>query len=296
MNFIPLAAVVAIVVPVAYLTWALVDGGGRATRRRIQLNLGLRKKQDAKGMMPDSLRMAAERIMPKGYAGWLDKKLGGAGRPAAWPLDKVIVAKPLLALTALILCGLIFLGKSPSAPKLILVLGIGAACYFLPDLLLNNTAQKRRAVMKLALPNMLDQMLISVQAGLGFETSMSRAAQNSEGPLADEFIRTLQDIQVGRSRQDAYQALADRVDLQELRSFVRAVIQADQYGIAIAKVLKAQAQELRVKRRQLAEEHAMKIPVKILFPLLFSIMPAMFLVLLGPAIMKIVQTFSGGGL
>lgn len=294
MNIVSLAAVVAIVLPVAYLTWLLVDGGGRATRRRIQLNLGLRKKQEEKRTTPEAVRTAAERIMPKGYAAWLDKKLAGAGRPAGWPLEKVVVAKPLLAFAALLLCGLLFLGNNPSAPKLVLVFGVATGCYFVPDLLLNNTAQKRRSAMKLALPNMLDQMLISVQAGLGFESSMSRAAQNSEGPLADEFIRTLQDIQVGRSRQDAYQALADRVDLQELRSFVRAVIQADQYGIAIAKVLKAQAQELRVKRRQLAEEHAMKIPVKILFPLLFSIMPAMFLVLLGPAIMKIVQTFAGG--
>lgn len=294
MNIVPLAAVVAIVAPVAYLMFIFVDGGGRAARRRIQLNLGLRKKQETKRSTPESLRMAAEKIMPQGYAAWLDRKLAGAGRPASWPLEKVIVAKPLLALFSLILCGMIFLGNDPSTPKLLLVLGIGAACYFLPDLLLNNTAQKRRASMKLALPNMLDQMLISVQAGLGFESSMARAAQNSEGPLADEFVRTLQDIQVGRARQDAYQSLAERVDLPELRSFVRAVIQADQYGIAIAKVLRAQAQELRVKRRQLAEEHAMKIPVKILFPLLFSIMPAMFIVLLGPAIMKIIDTFAKG--
>ncbi len=138
----------------------------------------------------------------------------------------------------------------------------------MPDILLRNYAQKRRAAIKLELPNALDQMLISVQAGLGFETAMARAGQNGKGPLADELIRTLQDIQVGRSRKEAYLAMAQRVDVPDLRSFVRAVVQADTYGIAIANVLKSQATVMRVKRRQRAEEHAMKMPVKMLFPLI----------------------------
>ena len=138
--------------------------------------------------------------------------------------------------------------------------------YFVPDILLRNYAEKRRAAIKLELPNALDQMLISVQAGLGFETAMARAGENGKGPLADELIRTLQDIQVGRSRKEAYLAMAQRVDVPDLRSFVRSVVQADSYGIAIASVLKSQAQVMSVKRRQRAEEHAMKMPVKMLFP------------------------------
>jgi tight adherence protein C len=121
---------------------------------------------------------------------------------------------------------------------------------------------------------------------------MARTAANGTGPLADELVRTLQDIQVGRSRKDAYQDMSARVDVPDLRSFIRAVVQADAYGIAIAKVLKAQAKEMRTKRRQRAEEHAMKIPVKILFPLIFCIFPTLFIILLGPAVMRIIAAFS----
>jgi len=121
---------------------------------------------------------------------------------------------------------------------------------------------------------------------------MARTAQNGSGPLADEMTRTLQDMQVGRSRKEAYLAMSDRVDVPDLRSFIRAIVQADAYGIAIAKVLKVQANEMRLKRRQRAEEHAMKIPVKILFPLIFFIFPTLFIILLGPAVMNIVAAFS----
>jgi tight adherence protein C len=135
-------------------------------------------------------------------------------------------------------------------------------------------------------------MLISVQAGLGFESAMGRAGSNGSGPLAEELIRTLQDIQVGRSRKDAYLDMSERVDVPDVRSFIRAVVQADAYGVAIAGVLKAQAQDMRIKRKQRAEEHAMKMPVKMLFPLIFFILPTLFIVLLGPTVVTILEVFS----
>ncbi|MCR1162646.1 type II secretion system F family protein, partial [Paenarthrobacter sp. UW852] len=164
--------------------------------------------------------------------------------------------------------------------------------YFLPDLLIVNIGIKRQDAIKLEFPNTLDQMLISVEAGLGFESAMERASIHGEGPLAVELVRTLQDMQVGRPRGEAYEALADRCAVPDVRSFVLAVIQADKYGIGIANVLRAQAKQARVKRRQNAEEKAMKLPVKVLFPLLFCIFPVLFIVLLGPAVIKIMQTFS----
>jgi tight adherence protein C len=203
----------------------------------------------------------------------------------------VLVVKPILSFAGFLLGFFVFI-KSPSPQLFLLMVAIAAVAYFLPDILLSNTAQKRRQAMQIALPNMLDQMLISVEAGVGFEAAMDRAAHNSSGPLADEFVRTLQDIQVGRPRREAYQDLALRAAFPELRSFVRAIVQADQYGIAIANVLRAQALEMRVKRRQRAEEHAMKIPVKILFPLIFSILPALFVIVLGPTIFSIIKMFS----
>jgi tight adherence protein C len=233
----------------------------------------------------------ARKVTPVRYVAWLDKQLAALGRPKEWPLERLLAVKPLLALGAGLLGLFHFLGSPEPARFAILIAAI-AFGYFAPDLLIRTNAEKRRDKIRQELPNTLDQMLISVQAGLGFEAAMARTAQNGAGPLADEMTRTLQDMQVGRSRKEAYLAMSDRVDVPDLRSFIRAIVQADAYGIAIAKVLKVQAHEMRMKRRQRAEEHAMKIPVKILFPLIFFIFPTLFIILLGPAVMNIIAAFS----
>ncbi|NUP73993.1 MAG: type II secretion system F family protein [Sinomonas sp.] len=291
MSLIPLAAILAIVAPVGYLTWSIVTAD-RSTRKRIHLNLGLAKAiKKAPSSVPEIVAGFSRRSLPTGYVAWLDKKLAGAGRPKTWPLDRVLMVKPAMAIGVLFI-GLLVFGRLFSPQVYLLIFIVGALAYFVPDLLLNSTAQKRRKAMHLALPNMLDQMLISVEAGVGFEGAMAKAADNSSGPLADEFVRTLQDIQVGRSRHEAYVDLAERSSFPELRSFIRAVVQADQYGIAIANVLRSQAKDMRLKRRQKAEEHAMKIPVKVLFPLVTTILPAMFIIILGPPILSVIRMFS----
>lgn len=291
MQTIAYAAILAVIAPLSIMTW-LAFTGDRAGLRNVQANLG-RRPQERGSMLSANGQLAAlsTRVTPQGYAAWLDKQLAGAGRPKDWPLGRVIMVKPLLALAGAVMGIFLFVG-SPSALNLFLMLGITALAYFVPDILLRNYAQKRREKIKLELPDALDQMLISVQAGLGFETAMARAGHNGKGPLADELIRTLQDIQVGRSRKEAYLAMAQRVDVVDLRSFVRAVVQADTYGIAIANVLNSQAKDMRVKRRQRAEEHAMKMPVKMLFPLIMSILPALFVVVLGPTVMSIMEVFT----
>ena len=269
MQLVAIAAIFAIVAPVSAMTWLFV-GGDRAGLRKIHANLGLQAIGKSKVLSTNErLMQISHKLTPGGYASWLDNQLAGAGRPKDWPLAKVIMIKPLLALGGFALGFLFFIG-SPSPMSFLIMLGVGALSYFVPDLLLRSTAQKRREAIRLELPNALDQMLISVQAGLGFEAAMGRAGFNGAGPLADELIRTLQDIQVGRSRKEAYLALSERIDVPDLRSFVRAVVQADTYGVAIASVLKAQAHDMRIKRKQRAEEHAMKMPVKMLFPLVFS--------------------------
>ena len=274
------------------MTW-LAFTGDRAGLRNIQSNLGRRPNAGGSTLTAnEQLAALTKKAMPQGYAAWLDKQLAGAGRPKDWPLARVVMVKPLLAL------GRSHDGhprccfRSHTAEGAAMMLGITALAYFVPDILIRNYAEKRREAIKLELPNALDQMLISVQAGLGFESAMARAGQNGKGPLADELIRTLQDIQVGRSRKEAYLAMAQRVDVPDLRSFVRAVVQADTYGIAIAKVLESQAKDMRVKRRQRAEEHAMKMPVKMLFPLIFFILPTLFIVVLGPTVMSIMEVFA----
>lgn len=291
MQPIALAAILAIILPISAMTW-LAFTGDRAGLRNIKANLGGRPSQAAQSLnVTQQISALSKRLTPHSYEAWLDKQLAGAGRPRQWPLARIIMLKPMLAFGGALVGLLVFIG-APSAGRFVLGVVIMALAYFIPDLLLRNRAQKRREEIRLELPNALDQMLISVQAGLGFETAMGRAGENGRGPLADELIRTLQDIQVGRSRKEAYLALSERVDVPDVRTFIRAVVQADTYGIAIAGVLKTQAKDMRIKRRQRAEEHAMKMPVKMLFPLIFFILPTLFIILLGPAVLQIMAVFS----
>jgi pilus assembly protein TadC len=161
-----------------------------------------------------------------------------------------------------------------------------------PEVILNSRADDRQAAIRLALPDTLDQMTIAVEAGLGFDLAMSKAATGGRGPLAEELIRTLQDMSIGRSRRDSYRELERRTSSEDLRRFIRAIAQADAYGISIADVLRVQASEMRIKRRQRAEEQALKVPVKIIFPLVFCILPVLFIVVLTPAAIGIFKVFS----
>ncbi|YCH07987.1 type II secretion system F family protein [Arthrobacter sp. alpha11c] len=281
-----------IVVPLAYFGWSLttIDRKGLVS---IQSNLGSGFGPGAEATIRRTpiVLGVARKLMPGSYEAKLDHWLALAGRPSSMPLPKIIAIKPILA-TSGALTGLLLLVASGNGAAVAFGSFLTIALYFLPDLLIYNTGIKRQEAIKLEFPNTLDQMLISVEAGLGFESAMERASAYGEGPLAIELMRTLQDIQVGRPRQEAYEALAERCAVPDVRSFVLAVIQADKYGIGIANVLRAQAKQARVKRRQNAEERAMKLPVKVLFPLLFCIFPVLFIVLLGPAAIKIIQAFS----
>jgi tight adherence protein C len=240
---------------------------------------------------PGVLDRVAGWVTPAGTVARLNRLAGAAGRPAAWPVQKLVVAKLVLPLVAGIL-GLLFVSGRASVFTVVVAVLVTVVAYFLPELLLYSRGQERKEAIQLELPDTLDQMTIAVEAGLGFESAMARAGNNGTGPLAEELVRTLQDIAVGQPRREAYLALADRTGVQDLRRFIRAVVQADQYGVSIADVLRTQAQEMRLKRRQRAEEKAMQIPVKVIFPLILCILPTLFIVLLGPAVIDIVDTFS----
>jgi tight adherence protein C len=181
----------------------------------------------------------------------------------------------------------------PGLLSTLFVIVVAGVSYYVPEMLLKSRGQERQQAIALELADTLDQMTIAVEAGLGFESAMARAGRNGKGPLAEELVRTLQDIGVGQPRRDAYLALADRTAVPDLRRFIRAVVQADAYGVSIADVLRTQAQEMRLKRRQRAEEKAMQIPVKVIFPLILCILPTLFIVLLGPAAVDVIGAFSG---
>lgn len=294
MNPSLLLALLFVPLPIAYLTWSFLSVD-RKTQRAVQVLLA--HGQDVAEPGPRSRRAGLEaigyRLTPPSYVQKLDRLLSLAGRPPSLPLGRVLAAKPLLGLFGALFGFLISANSSSGILKIvgIFVVLLG---YFIPDLLLYSRGKERQKVIQLELANTMDQMLISVEAGLGFEGAMARAGENGRGPLAEELVRTLQDMQVGRSRRESYLSLAERTNVPELRSFVQAVIQADTYGIAISRVLRVQAKVMRVKRRQRAEEKAMKLPVMVLFPLLLFIFPVLFIAILGPAVINAIATFSGG--
>jgi tight adherence protein C len=148
-------------------------------------------------------------------------------------------------------------------------------------------------MIKKALPNALDLLSVSVEAGMGFDIALARVANNVGGPLGEEFKKMLQDLQLGLSRKEAFQNLNKRTDVPELSSFIVAMTQAEIFGISIGKVLKVQASEIRTKRRQRAEEEGVKAPVKLVFPLILCLFPALMTVILGPAIIRVLDALIG---
>lgn len=225
----------------------------------------------------------------------ISHRLDVAGNPEAWDVNRIIGTK-VLGLGALGAMGFLFLlGRDSELSRLLLgTAAFAATGYSIPNILLKNAGDKREELMRNALPDAIDLLTISVEAGLGFDAAVSRVAKNTDGPLAQEFARLLQEMQLGLGRSEAMRAMGDRTTLSDLRSFCLAMVQADSLGIPIARVLRIQAKEMRVKRRQRAEEKAQKVPVKILFPLIFFILPCLFIVIIGPVALQMGDLFGGG--
>ena len=236
---------------------------------------------------------AGRALTPSEQSDRIRHKLELAGSPAHWDTDRVLAFKALglLVFTVFgIIAPLVFGAGLLVTVGVAVVLGILG--YFAPDLWLYQLAYDRAESIQRTLPDALDMLTISVEAGLGFDAALSQVARNTDGPLADEFFRVLQEMQIGLGRQEAFRALAERSNVADLRNFVTAMIQADVFGIPIANVLRVQAREMRIKRMQRAEEQAQKVPVKILFPLIFCILPVLFVVVIGPAAITIIRNFT----
>lgn len=222
----------------------------------------------------------------------LEGKLIRAGRPGGLNAGEYSVFKYFFAGAT---AGIFFLyaGAAHLAPlqKYILLFPVVLLGWYLPDFYLEVRIRERAEIIRKELPDVLDLLTVCVEAGLGFDGALWKVAEKKGGLLAGEIAQMLQEINVGKPRREALRDLAEKLAVDEFSSFAGSIIVADQLGISIGNVLRAQAEQMRQKRRQRAEERAMKAPVKLLFPLAFFIFPALFLVLLGPAALKIAQVF-----
>ena len=255
----------------------------------------LEEKQDSfneRVLLPLSERLTkmAKALSPSGVTGRIQKRLDLAGNPGRWNVDRVLAFKSL----GLIVGGFFGLVWHAGVPlRVVLAIGLGAVGFYIVDVFIYNIGVKRQDEMRRGLPDAMDLLTICVEAGLGFDAALSHVSARIPGAIAGEFQRVLQEMQIGKTRNDAFRALGDRTTVQELRSFVSSLTQADAFGIPIANVLREQSKEARIKRRQLAEEKAQKVPVKIMVPLVIFIFPVLFIVVIGPGVIHITQSLGG---
>ncbi|NPV52380.1 MAG: type II secretion system F family protein [Firmicutes bacterium] len=231
-------------------------------------------------------------IAPKTVKESVRKRLEGAGNTGSMNPNEYLVLKLITGFALPLGTLLLSLACEVEVLKAI-ILGISGFVIglLLPDIMIKRKKRGREKEIRKALPDVLDLLTVSVEAGLGFDSALAKVIERKKGPLSDEFGILLQEIRVGKSRREALRALAERVKIQEVSSLIAAIIQADQLGVGIANTLRIQAAQLRMSRRQQAEEAAMKAPIKMLIPLVFFIFPTIFIVLLGPAAIQIVMTF-----
>jgi tight adherence protein C len=234
------------------------------------------------------------RLTPDERVDRIRRRLDLAGNPRGWDVDRLLGTKALGLLVGL-LAGVLIppLVGGGVRETVLAILGLSLLGWFGPTMWIYQIGYDRTEQIRRELPDALDLLTISVEAGLAFDAALAQVARNSSGPLGQELFRVLQEIQIGTGRIDALRGLASRTDVEELRIFVGAMVQADSFGIPIANVLRVQSKEMRVKRSQRAETKAQQVPVKILFPLIFCIMPALFIVVLGPAGIRILSQLRG---
>ena len=262
---------------------------------RNQREIETRRSVNDRLLGPASERLAGitMRLTPKTNPEQVATKLLQAG------LARTLTPQAYMALKAgtaglFILLGLLVTAGGGGTLGLVLAFGGSALGFIAPEFILNQRIRGRRDEMRADLPNVLDLLSVSVEAGLGFDQALVKLNERMEGPLVDEFALVLHEMRIGQSRSAALRNLAERVDSPDVSQFSRAIVQADQLGIALSRILKVQSQDMRVRRQLAAEEKAMKAPVKMLFPTVIFIFPSMFIVALGPAMLNLMKTFSGG--
>ena len=303
MTLLVLAAAAAVCASLTVLVWSVT--AARSVHQAAARNLVRADRADLRALVLE--RSAAERatgpllrwastvgarLTDRSRTARLRRLLVLAGSSRPDGLERVLAGKTMLTVVAG-LGGLFVLADRPTGGSVLLAAGLVASAWFVPDSLLRARARRRQEQMRIELPDTLDQVTVCVEAGDGFESALRRVARTGHGPLAHELRRALHEMQVGATRGQALRAMAERTDLEEFRRFVTALLQAESYGIPIARIMRTQAGEMRVRRRQRSEEHALKVPVKLVFPLITCILPSLFIVILGPAAIRLTRFFGG---
>jgi len=237
------------------------------------------------------LTSLGNRFTPAGYVEKTRKKLVITGRPKPNDLDRFLAIRVITIALVPVVMIMWYTVVPVSGKTRLFTLGLVVLALVLgPDAIVNRRMEERQNAIRKALPDILDLLTISVEAGLGFEQALDRTVSSVPGPLSDEFTRMLNEVRAGSSRADAMRAIDERTDVLEVRSFILAILQADTFGVSIGRILRAQADEMRIKRRQLAQERAQKAPVKMLIPMVFCIFPALFVVIIGPAAINLTHS------
>jgi tight adherence protein C len=241
--------------------------------------------------LADRLVEIGRRFSPDGYQEKVRSRLQASGNSSHDAVDRFIAIKVIGVAISPLMFFLVFGVLGMSGMMGLIVGGLLAMVSIMgPDSVLNRRVEERQHAIRTKLPDVLDLLVISVEAGLGFEQALDRTVSSVPGPLTQEFARMLGEVRAGASRAEAMRSMEKRTDVPELRSFVLAILQADTFGVSIGRVLRAQADEMRIKRRQMAQEKAQKAPVKMMIPMVFCVFPALFVVVIGPAIINITQT------
>ena len=231
------------------------------------------------------------RTTPQGISRAMERTIIQAGSPGNINVNRLVAIQFMVAIIIPAFYYLLLQATGVEVNILMIVL-LAFAGFILPYYILNIKARARRTRIQKSLPDMLDLIFVSVEAGLGFDMALKRTTEKMPGPLSDEINRALDEINKGRKREDALRGIYKRTGVDDISSFMTAVIQSEQLGSNIANMLRVQSHSMRQKRRQRAEETAMKVPVKMLFPLVFFMFPALFIVILGPAVIRIIRVFS----
>ncbi len=251
---------------------------------------GIRER--AVGPAATAMARVVLRVSPKATLDGINAKLLAAGLGRRLSPTTFLAAKGIIGIAGLFV-GLMLAGAGEGAAskKFMIAGGLALMGFFIPDTVVTFKARSRNEQIQAELPDALDLLAVSVEAGMGFDGAITKLTEHMDGPLAEEFALTLGEMRIGESRQEALRKMSDRVRSPEMSSFTRAVIQADQLGISLGRILKLQAAEARNRRQAAAEERAMKAPIKMLFPTVVFIFPAMFIVILGPAFLNLSKLF-----